>query len=1048
MKRNFTSIRLYLLKCTMMGVMVMGSLSPASALNLKEINNSATIDKPISGKITSAEDNSGVPGVSVVLKGSMSGTNTDAEGNYKIDVPGNSSILVISAVGFVTQEITVGAKSVVDVTLAVDLKTLTEVVVVGYGTQKKSQTTGAISSVSAKEITEMPITNLGQALQGRTAGVDVSQAGSRPGAAPKILIRGRRSFNAGNDPLYVVDGIPLSAGYEDINPNDIQSMEVLKDATATAIYGARGANGVVLVTTKRGGAKGKTTVTYDTYFGQSQALNKLELFNGPEFAEYVREAYRSTKNSQGQIIYTDANGVYVPSGKSDPAADAKIAVLGGDPNVKAGIDAGRSTDYQDLILKKGFQQNHTLGVQGGNERTQFYISAGVFQDKGITKGLDYTRTSVRTNIDHSINKRLKVGISSYLMFSNRNGEVLNPYSFTINQNPLGAPYKEDGSINFQPTNDALLTNPLAEVVKGAQVDNTKKYRMFNSIYAEVQILDGLKYRVNFGPDITIARMGRFIGGQTNARKGGDAQASNLNRFGFNWTIENILTYNKTFNNKHNLGVTMVQSIQRDRFENFGVNVQGVPVESQQFYNVGNASTILPPSSILTQWTINSFLGRINYDFNDKYLVTLTLRRDGSSRFGENTKWGNFPGIAAGWNISNEPFLKGTQWLDLLKLRAGWGKVGNQGVAPYQTQGLLNRTVYAWDNTGAYGYRPGTIGNKDLRWESSASTNIGVDFSILAGRVQGSLEVYQTNTTDLLLSDQLPGSIGYSAVTRNVGETRNRGVEIGITTTNINSKGGFKWSTDLQFTKNKEAIVSLYNGKVDDVGNKWFIGQPLNSFFDYKKIGIWQISEAEQAKKYYPGDQNNALGAGVGQVKVQDTNNDGLINAQDRVLLGSDVPDFSMGLTNRFSYKGFDLSIFFFGRFGQKIISGFHQDNNALAGRYQQIKVDYWTPENPNAQYPRPFSSQEFPQYNTTLIYFNGSFIKLRNINAGYTFTNNLTKRLGLESLRLFTSIQQPKIWSSFISKYNGVDPETDGTAVNNGVTPATKVWTFGLNVKF
>jgi len=1031
-----------------MGVMVMGSFSNASALAPTEINNSVVADKTVSGKITSSEDNAGVPGVSVVIKGSMSGTNTDADGSYKIDVPGDNSVLVFSAVGFVTQEITIGARSVVDVTLAVDMKTLTEVVVVGYGTQKKSQTTGAISSVSAKEITEMPITNLGQALQGRTAGVDVSQAGSKPGTVPKILIRGRRSFNAGNDPLYVVDGIPLAAGYEDINPNDIQSMEVLKDATATAIYGARGANGVVLVTTKRGGARGKTTVTYDTYFGQSQALNKIELFNGPEFAEYVREAYRSTKNSQGQIIYTDANGVYVPSGKSDPAADAKIAVLGGDPNVKAGIDAGRSTDYQDLILKKGFQQNHTLGVQGGNERTQFYISAGVFQDKGITKGLDYTRTSVRTNIDHSINKRIKVGISSYLMFSNRNGENLNPYSFTIQQNPLGSPYKADGSINFAPTNDALLTNPLAEIVKGAQVDNTKRYRIFNSIYAEAQILDGLKYRVNFGPDITIARWGRFVGAQTNARKGGDAQALNLNTFGFNWTLENILSYNKSFANKHNLGVTLVQSVQRDRAENFGTNVQGVPVETQQFYNMGNASSILQTVSGLTEWTINSFLGRINYDFNDKYLVTLTLRRDGSSRFGENTKWGNFPGVAFGWNISNEPFLKGTPWLDLLKLRAGWGKVGNQGVAPYQTQGLLTRTVYAWDNTGAFGYRPGTIGNKDLRWESSASTNIGVDFSILAGRVQGSFEVYQTNTTDLLLSDQLPGSIGFSSVTRNVGETRNRGIELGVTTTNVNTKGGFKWNTDLQFTKNKEAIVSLYNGKVDDVGNKWFIGQPLNSFFDYKKIGIWQVSEAEQAKKYYPGDQNNALGAGVGQVKVQDTNNDGIINAQDRVLLGSDVPDFSVGLTNRFAYKGFDLSFFFFGRFGQKIVSGFHQDNNALAGRYQQIKVDYWTPDNPDAQYPRPFSSQEFPQYNTTLIYFDGSFIKLRNVNAGYTFTNNFTKKLGLESLRVFTSIQQPKIWSSFISKYNGVDPETNGTAVNNGVTPATKVWTFGLNVKF
>ncbi len=1047
MKQNFISISRYAFRYAFFGVLVAGNVSFAKPFTITALSE-RVIDKAVTGTIVSGDDQTPIPGVSIVVKGTRSGTNSDADGKFKIDVENENSILVFSAVGFVTQEVRVGSQSALNITLASDMKALSEVVVVGYGSQRKSQTTGAISSVSAKEITEMPITNLGQALQGRTAGVDVSQSGSKPGSAPKILIRGRRSFNAGNDPLYVVDGIPLSAGYEDINPNDIQSMEVLKDATATAIYGARGANGVVLVTTKRGGAKGKTTVTYDTYIGQSKALNKIELFNGAEFAEYVREAYRSTKNSQGQIIYTDANGQYVPTGKSDEAADAKVAVLGGDPNVAAGIKEGRSNDYQDLILRKGFQQNHTIGVQGGNEKTQFYISAGVFQDKGITKGLDYTRTSLRSNIDHQINKVLKVGISSYLMYSNRNGENRNPYSFTLQQNPLGSPYKEDGSINFTPTNDALLTNPLAEIVDGAQIDNLKKYRIFNSIYAEVQILSGLKYRVNFGPDITISRWGRFVGPQTNARKGGDAQANNENRFGFNWTIENILTYNKSFNNKHNLGVTLVQSIQRDRFEGYAVNVQGVPVPTQQYYNLGNASLILGTTSLLTQWTINSFLGRVNYDFNDKYLVTLTLRRDGSSRFGENTKWGNFPGIAVGWNISNEPFLKNTSWLDLLKLRAGWGKVGNQGVAPYQTQGLLNRTVYSWDNTAAFGYRPGTIGNPDLRWESSASTNVGIDFSLLAGRVQGSFEVYQTNTTDLLLSDQLPGSTGFSSVTRNVGETRNRGVELGISTTNINSKNGFKWNTDFQFTHNKEAIVSLYNGKVDDVGNKWFIGQPLNSFFDYKKEGIWQISEAEQAKKYYPGDQNNALGAGVGQVKVQDTNNDGVINAQDRVLLGSDVPDFSMGITNRFAYKGFDLSFFLFGRFGQMIVSGFHQDNNALAGRYQQIKVDYWTPDNPDASYPRPFSSQEFPQYNTTLIYFDGSFIKLRNINAGYTFNTGFTKKLGLESLRVFTSIQQPKIWSSFISKHNGVDPETSGTTINNGITPATKVWTVGLNVKF
>lgn len=370
----------------------------------------------ITGKVTSSEDGQGVPGVSVMIKGTNKGTTTDANGSYKINSSSAKDVLLFSAIGYTTSEVAVGSKNTINVVLNVENQALSEVVVVGYGTQKKSQLTGAISQVSAKQISEMPITNLGQALQGRTAGVDVSQSGSKPGQTAKILIRGRRSFNAGNDPLYVVDGIPLSAGYEDFNPNDVQSMEVLKDATATAIYGARGANGVVLITTKRGAVKGKTTVTYDMYVGQSQVLNKLRLFNGTEFAEYVREAYRSTG------IYRNAAGAIVPTGQSDPVADGKVAVLGGDPNVVEGLAQGRSTDYQDLILKNGFQQNHSIGIQGGNDRTQFYISAGYFLDKGVSEGLDYSRYSLRANIDHEINKWLKVGISSYMMFSDRNGE--------------------------------------------------------------------------------------------------------------------------------------------------------------------------------------------------------------------------------------------------------------------------------------------------------------------------------------------------------------------------------------------------------------------------------------------------------------------------------------------------------------------------------------------------------------------------------------------------------------------------------------------------
>ncbi len=990
-------------------------------------------DRTVSGRVTAGTDNAPLPGVNVALKGTNRGTTTNGEGRYSLAVPSSGGTLVFSSVGFNSQEIAVGNRSSIDVVLADDAKGLDEVVVVGYGTQKKSQLTGAISSVSSKQITEMPITNVGQALQGRVAGVDVAQSGSKPGSVPTIRIRGRRSFNAGNDPLYVVDGIPLSAGYEDLNPNDVASMEILKDATATAIYGARGANGVVLISTKRGAPTGKTTISYDSYVGVTDPLDKIHLFNGSEFAEFVREAYRTTNN------YKDVNGNPVPTGVSDPYADSKVAVLGGDPAVAAGIAAGRDTDWQSLILKQGFQQNHSLGVQGGNEKTQFYISAGYFQDKGISQGLDFTRYSLRANIDHQINRFVKVGLSSYLMYSVRNGANLNPYSFTLQQNPLGRPYDDNGNLIFSPTNDALLTNPLAEIAPGAQVDQNKKYRIFNSIYAEVNLLDGLKYRVNFGPDFTIQRAGRFVGSFTNDRKGGDPLAGTNSSFGFNYTLENVLTYNKTFG-AHSLGVTALQSIQRDNFEFNNTSVQGVPAETQQFYNVGNASLVLGVGSGLSQWTINSYMARVNYAYKDKYLVTATLRRDGSSRFGQNTKYGNFPGIALAWNVSSEPFLKTVSWMDLLKVRVSLGSVGNQGVAPYQTQGLLSRTAYAWNNTPAYGYRPNTIGNPDLKWETSTTANIGVDFSLWRGRVSGALELYQTRTTDLLLSDQLPTSIGFNAVTRNIGETKNKGIELSVSTVNVNTDGGFKWSTDLTFTKNTEAIVSLYNGAVDDLGNKWFIGKPLTAYFDYKKAGIWQTSEADQAKAF----QSN-----VGQIKVQDTNGDGKITSDDRVYLGSDIPTWSGGITNRFNYKGFDLSFFVYARIGQTILSSFHQNNNALAGRYEQIKVDYWTPNNPTNEFPRPNSSQEFPVYNTAIIYFDGSFVKVRNINFGYTFPDKFAQRLHLQSLRLFTSIQQPFIFSSYRSKYNGVDPEsTNGTVGSSGTTPATRVATFGLNVKF
>ncbi len=982
----------------------------------------------IAGTIRDAESNEPLYGVSIQAKGTTQGTVTDVQGNYELQVPDGATTLIFSSTGYQMQEIEIGGRTTIDVLLGVDDLALEEIVVVGYGTQRKSQSTGAISSVSAEEIGRLPVTNAQQALQGRAAGVDVVSLGSRPGSDVSVRIRGRRSFSAGNEPLYVLDGIPLSGGLGDINQQDIQSMEILKDASATAIYGSRGANGVVLITTKRG-KTGRTVVSYDSYYGISEPLNTVDLFNGAEFAEYKRESRRATGN------YNDA----------DPAAaDARLF----DPVELDGIKTGRSTDYQDLLLRDGNQQSHQLGVSGGNEKTQFGISANYFDEQGIVYNQDFTRYTLRINIDHQISDRIRVGTSTLGVYSIRNGEGFNPYGGALEENPLGKPFDDNGKLIFLPTTDGLRTNPAAEVVPGANIDETKRTRIFSSIYGEIKLFDGLSYRLNFGPDFQNGRYGRFIGSQTNNRRGGDPTAFTRNSTLFNYTLENIVNYNKTFSSLHNVNVTLLHSIQQDRYEEFRTDVRGVPAETQEFYNLGAATIIQGVGSTLVEWALQSFMGRVNYGFNNKYLLTLTGRVDGSSRLAEGNKYGFFPSAAVGWNISQEEFVKNISVIDNLKLRASYGATGNSAVQPYQTQALLARTVYAFGSNGAYGYRPNVIGNSSLQWETSTSLNIGLDFGFFKNRLSGSVEWYQTNTSDLLLRRQLPITSGYNSVLENIGETSNTGFEATLSTVNFDSDNGFRWSTDFNFFTNTEEIVSLYGGQANDVGNNWFIGQPITVYYDFEKIGIWQSNEVDEATKYQRK---------VGEIKVRDQNGDGKIDAADRIILGSDIPDWSGGMTNTFEFKGVDLSIFIFARQGNTIRSRFHDSNNNLFGRYNNLDVDYWTPNNPTNAYPRPNQNQEFPVNSSTLSYFDGSFIKVRNVALGYTFPNSLTNKLKIQSLRLYLSAQNPLLFSNYVSEHKGIDPERalapDGnnqerSSEVNADTPSTRLFLFGLNVSF
>jgi TonB-linked SusC/RagA family outer membrane protein len=1016
---NFTKLMSLLILMCFTKSPVKGQTLASSRVHKQDIG-IKTEDVIIRGKVTSSNGEP-LPGATVVVKGTSNGTVTDMEGSYTLRLPEASGALVISFVGFTSKEVSINNQSIINISLSPDIQSLNEVVVVGYGTQKKSDITGAISSISAKEITELPIANAQQALQGRSPGVDVVSTGNRPGSGVNVRIRGRRSFSAGNEPLYVVDGIPLAGGINDINPQDIESMEILKDASATAIYGSRGANGVVIITTKRGKA-GETIVSYDTYHGASQAMGTIDMMNGAQFAEYKRESRRAV----GQ--YTTDENLF-------------------EPVELESIRLGRSTNYQELLLRTGYQQSHQIGVLGGSSKTKFAISGNYFDETGIISGQDFNRNTIRVNLDHQVNDRLTIGTSTLTSLSFRNGGNFNPYGGALAENPLGVPYDDEGNIIFLPTTDGLRTNPLAEIVPGANVDESRRTRIFSSIYGQYKILDGLSYRLNFGPDMQQRRDGRFIGSQTNSRRGGDPTASIAQWNTFSYTLENVLQYSKTFKEKHSLNLTGLYSIQSEREEWNRTAVRGVPAEPQQFYNIGAAPIIEGYGSNLTEWSIQSYMGRVNYSFNNKYLLTLTGRMDGSSRFAPGKKYGFFPSIAAGWNISEEDFMKRFDFVTNLKLRASYGITGNTGINPYQTQGGLYRTTYAFGNSGAFGYTPGLIPNPDLTWETSASGNFGVDYGFFNGRISGSIEVYRTNTTDLLMERQLPVTGGYDRVLENVGATRNTGVEFSVSTVNLALNNGFRWTTDVNFFSNKEEIVELYGGKEDDIGNNWFIGKPLTVFYDFEKAGIWQSNEEDAAKSF---------ARKPGEIKIKDQNSDGVINSNDRIILGSDIPDWSGGMTNRFEFKGFDLSVFIFTRQGGMIRSLLHDGNNTLFGRYNNLNVDYWTPNNPTNAYPRPNQNQERPVYASSMTYFDGSFLKVRNINFGYNFSSAFSEKLKIKSLRIYASAQNPFIFASYRSKHKGVDPEMSQAPQNNrertaeigADTPSSRLILFGINAKF
>jgi TonB-linked SusC/RagA family outer membrane protein len=989
----------------------------------------------ITGTVAEAATGSPLSGATVSITGTQIGTVTGTDGRFVLTgVPAGVHQVQTSLIGHggQTQSVTVGAGETVtaDFRLQQQAILLEGIVATGYGTQTRRDITGSVASVKIEDAKRIPTPNVVTALKGKVAGVDITHDGWNPGAGMRVRIRGARSLSASNEPLYVIDGIPLAGGIQDFNPAEIESIDILKDASATAIYGSRGANGVLLITTNQG-RRGGTQFTYDASYGATSVLNRIDLLDGPGYAEYKREAYRAAGRYDCPTREPCAEGDFGPTG------------IFTDPVQRAALEAAHSTDWQDLMFRQGSQQTHQLGVSGGDDRTRFAVIGGYHEEIGAVRGQDYDRKSVRATLDHTASK-LRLGASAFLSQSIQNvssgGRLVN---LTHGNNPLAFAFDDAGNPIFDFDQDPLTRNPLFDAIN--HIDERKRNRAFASIYGEYQLTDWLSFRSQFGPDLSFDRRGLFIGAETREKLGspGSAEAEQWQDRLFSYTLSNFVTADRRLGQDHRVQATLLYEIQEEEFEQLGSGrARRLPYEHQSFYNVGSASDLGAPGSSLQESALQSYMTRLVYHFLGRYVLTVTGRYDGSSRLAEGNKYAFFPSAAAAWLIGDEPFMRNSRLFSDLKLRASWGRVGNAAVAPYQTQGGLQRTAYNFGDGLSFGYRPSVIENPNLKWERTTQVDVGVDFGLFNNRITAALDVYRANTDNLLMLRQLPTTSGFGSVLENVGETRNTGIEISLSTVNIETAAGFRWTMDMNYARNKNEIVSLYGGTEDDVGNRWFIGQPIHDctnptdlntcrfvvHFDHEFAGIWQRGEEEEATTF---------GSQPGRIRIKDQNGDGVINDDDRVLLGDMYPDWTGGLTNRFQFRNLDLSIFATARMGYTIHNGIGSVGH---GRYNMIDVPYWTEERPSNRYPQPNADNEIIPFIRTVWYESGSHIRVRNITLGYALPNALTQRFGARSARIYGQAHDPFLFTD----YQGYDPENATTAT----IPSTKKFLLGLNVGF
>lgn len=972
----------------------------------------------VKGQVT---DKNGDPviGATVKVKNAQAGTVTDYDGNFVLNVH-NPGTLVITYIGYLTKEVPFTLGQTLNITIEEDATALDEVVVVGYGVQKKSDVTGSVTSINKDRLSKLPVTNVLQAVQGAAAGVTITQGSSIPGDAPSALVRGRNSINAGTGPYIVVDGIPISksgGSLNDINPADIESMEILKDASATAIYGTNGANGVILITTKHG-KDGKPTVSYNGYVGFEDFAKKMDFCNGAQITQRYKDY---VAQNPGETMYND----YVKN-QNEAAAQA----------------AGQETDWiYDMVSQTGIIQDHNVTVNGGAERIKYFISGDYMSQKGVLKGFNYKRYSMRMNVDADVTNYLKIGTNSYIVSHNRDGGRVN-FLMAEAMSPYGQVYNEDGSYCIYPMyTESLFFNPMRDV---NQDHERRQWNINLNAYAEMDFgniwkpLAGLRYKFNFGYSFVPRRENYYNGAEQNDQNG---YGYIFNAETQSRTVENILTYAKDIQ-KHHFDITLLYASSRKKYHDNTATGAKFINDELSWHNLGGGGTQTAKSYTDLYKTVSQ-MGRLNYSYDSRYLFTFTVRRDGSSVFGNDNKFGVFPSVALGWNIANEKFMEKAQgWLNNLKLRLSYGKAGNEAIGVYETLAKMSNNALTMDGQSATALYPSSrMGNSGLGWETTKTFNIGLDFGFLNNRINGNIDFYTSSTTDLLLQRNLPKISGYSNVYMNMGKTANKGLEVTINSKNIVTKD-FTWGTSLVWSWNKNEIKDLYGDQKDDLGNRWFIGQPISVIYDYVMEGIWQKDEIDRGDHLKQDPQ-----AQPGDVKLADLDGDGKITPEgDKKIQGQTTPKWIGGLTNTFTYKNLTLSIFI------QTVQGLKRNNSLLAmasdemgRRNSTTEIGYWTEANPSNEY-RSLSKTSnrwgygFPR--------SAAFTRVKDITLSYQFPAQICNMLHLNALTVYASGRN--LWT--FTSWKGWDPESDitqrgwGGYENN--YPMTKSMVFGLNVTF